>query len=135
MRRRQLVDQGLALRSEGEENFSPIRLGRGALDQTAFHQSVDQPHRAVVAKKEALGQFPNREAALVRRPFDREQRLVLLRRKSRAPRGFRAEMKKSAESMTKGRERDVVIAGNPAGSFGGAAHAVMLRRPVGESME
>jgi hypothetical protein len=61
------------------------------LYQTSTHKSVHQSYNTVVLEIEALGELANGDFFPFRKALDRQQRLVLLRRKSRLARGILAE--------------------------------------------
>jgi hypothetical protein len=61
------------------------------LYQTASHKSVHQSYNTVVLEIEALGEFADGRFFPSRKALDRQQGLMLLRRKSRLARGILAE--------------------------------------------
>jgi len=62
-------------------------------------QSVDQADRAVMAHLQAVSQFPHRHPVSSAKPFDREQRLMLLRRNSRRTCGGLAKQQEATERV------------------------------------
>ncbi len=65
-------------------------------------QAVEQAHGAMVFDPEALGQFTYGDALTPGKPFERQQRLVLLRCKAGSTSRSFAETKELAQSGAKG---------------------------------
>ena len=79
MRRRQLLEHRFAFGSQREVNPAAIGVVQFASDITPLRQAVGQPNSAMVQQLQTLSQFANEHAVASRKPFNRQQRLVLLR--------------------------------------------------------
>jgi hypothetical protein len=85
-----------AMRRQPDIHGTPV-TARFAGSQILIDQSVYQTYRAVVLDLKAFGQLANRDVIPPWKAFDRQERLVLLRRQANAGRGFLAEMQELAQ--------------------------------------
>ena len=105
---RELREQRLATRGEGEEHQAPVAGASLPAEEPAFLHAVDQLDRAVVENLQALGEGAHRGRNTVRHPLDREQKLMLLRLDPGGTRGLVAEPREAAQLVAKFRQGTVV---------------------------
>ena len=95
----------LAPRCQLNKN-APAIFRRGRANNQFFRsQTVNQTHRAMMAKLQSLRQFAHSRFVAAGKPLYRKQRLVLLRRDARGARRFIAKVNEPAQRVTKRRQR------------------------------
>src|SRR4051812_43364259 len=87
---------------QGDENAAPIVLGRMALGQPGFLQSVHQTYGALCRDLKLLRQLSHSYVIASGKTFDPQQRLILLRRQRVSPGGLLAEMQKLPHLVAEG---------------------------------
>ena len=99
MREGKFLERAVSEFRERQIHLPAVRHVLLAHHKFLFHQPIHQPHRAVVTDLQTFRQFPNRNASLRRKTFNRQQSLMLLRRHSRAVRRRFAEMHELAQRI------------------------------------
>lgn len=80
--------------------------------QPLCNKTASEFDRAVMADLQALGEFADRDLIPARKPFDGQQRLVLLGRQSGCARAFFAKMKELAQGVAKRSQRLILRLGD-----------------------
>src|SRR6185437_9530153 len=104
----ELFENARSLRGQSHVDLAPV-VDRGpARDQAFVFEAVDKPDRAVVLDEELVRELVDRDRLPARAPLDRQQRLVLLRRKANfAGRGL-AERQEASQRVTERRQYRVL---------------------------
>lgn len=90
----QLIQQLDAVRGQCDVDLTAIFGGGGAGDKFLRRQPVHKPNRAVVPDLQPLGKLAYCYVVPTRKAFNRQQRLMLLRRKPHLLRSLFTEVQK-----------------------------------------
>lgn len=88
---------------------APIFFGWNPPHQLTTRQTVNQTDRAVVPQLQAFRELTDGHVLALRKPFDGQQCLMLLRRNARSACGIATETKEFAECVPQRSERFVVL--------------------------
>ena len=111
MVQRQIPQDLVSCRGKRQEHLTPILAAAAPSDVAGASQPIDQFDRAVMLDLQPLRQFADARARSVRKPFQREQQLVLARFEAGVTGRLLAERQESADLIPKLCQRFVIFRG------------------------
>src|SRR6185312_127540 len=99
---RKAFDHLFAVAGETQLHTPAIRWRRSAAEQLAPHQPVDQTDGAVMTNLQVISEFSNKRVVPSRKPFQDEQRLMLLYGESGAAGRLFAEVQENPQGVSDG---------------------------------
>lgn len=79
MRKREAFEEAFTARTDSQQDFSGVGTTADALEQSFRFEAAAQFDRAMVADLQTLGESADRSGKSWGQPFQRKQRLMLLR--------------------------------------------------------